>query len=130
MPQINDDKINSINQFRYRNIAFGVVTGDAITSFGVDREPSIRLYLWNDTIEYDNSLWKPSLLRKWIVKNAYQVSHWLSPPGTKSSEFRPFLEKGPVLVLFTPRNLYEVSNDAYAMVSLKRKKKPFSPFMT
>lgn len=100
----------------YRDIAFGVVTGEAIYSFGVERQPSLRLYLWNDTIEYEHNLWKPSLLRKWIDKNAYKVSHWLSPPGTKSSEFRPFLEKGPVLVLFTPRNLYEASNDAYAMV--------------
>lgn len=100
----------------YRDIAFGVVTGDGIKAFGVDREPSIRIYLWNDTIEYDNSLWKSSLLRKWIETNSYQVSHWLSPPGTKSAEFRPFLEKGPILILFTPRNLYESSNDAYAMV--------------
>lgn len=100
----------------YRDVTFAVVTGDAMIAFGIDREPTVRLYIWNDTIEYDNTLWKPSLLQTWIGSNLKQVSYWLSPPGSKSTEFKPFVEKGPVLVLFTPRNLYETSNDGYAMV--------------
>lgn len=103
----------------YRDVAFAVVTGESIKRFGIDREPSLRLYLWNDTLEYEDNVWKPSLLYKWIGANLRQVTHWLSPPGTKSNEFKPFLKKGPVLVLFTPRNLYESSNDAYAMVSMR-----------
>lgn len=100
------------------DMAFVVVTGDAMQSFGVEREPTLRLYLWNNTLEYEDSLWKPSLLHKWLVANVHQVLHWLSPPGSRSKEFDLFLKKGPILILFTPRNLYQSSNDAYAMVSI------------
>lgn len=100
----------------YRDVAFAVSTGRTMEEIDVDREPSIRLFLWNDTIEYDNNVWKPSLLMKWIETNLRQVTQWLSPSGAKSAEFRPFLDRGPVLLLFTPRNLYEETNDAYAML--------------
>lgn len=101
----------------YGDVAFAVVTGNAMKLFGVEHEPSLRLYLWNATIEYEDTLWKPTLLQKWLLTNMRQVTHWLSPPGSRSREFNTFLKKGPVLVLFTPRNLYETSIDAYAMVN-------------
>lgn len=99
------------------DVAFAVVTGEAISNFGVEREPSLRLYLWNRTIEYEDEVWKASLIHTWITQSKQQVTHWLSPPGSRSKEFDTFIQKGPVLVLFTPRNLYEFPSDAYAMVN-------------
>lgn len=100
------------------DIAFAVVTGDSIQMFGVDREPSLHLYVWNRTIEYDNEVWKASLIHNWITQNRQQVAHWISPPGSRSKEFDIFTQNGPVLLLFTPRNFYDFSSDAYAMVSV------------
>lgn len=100
----------------YQEISFAIVTGDSMKAFGVDKSPSLRLYLWNDTLEYQRNIWKPSLLINWMSKNLQQITTWISPPGTKSMEFKPFLARGPVLVLFTPRNLYESTNDAYSML--------------
>lgn len=98
------------------DVAFAVVTGKAVNSFGVEREPSLRLYLWNRTIEYEDDVWKASLIHKWLIQNKQQITHWLSPPGSRSKEFEKFIQKGPVLLLFTPRNLYDFPSDAYAMV--------------
>lgn len=100
----------------YGDLAFAVVTGESMSTFGVEHDPSLRLYLWNETIEYDNTLWKPSLLHNWMMAKTQKVTYWLSPPGTRSKVFEAFVRRGPVLILFTPRNLYEFSNDAYAMV--------------
>lgn len=101
----------------HRDVAFAVVTGESMEGFDVYREPTLRLYLWNDTIEYDHNVWKPSKLMKWMEIHLRKVSHWISTSGAKSTEFKPFLDKGPVLLLFTPRNLHDALNDAYSMVS-------------
>lgn len=98
------------------DVAFAIVTGDAMFNFGVEREPTLRLYLWNQTIEYEDEVWRASLIHRWIIENKQQVTHWLSPPGSRSKEFESFIQRGPVLVLFTPRNLYDFPSDAYAMV--------------
>lgn len=98
------------------DIAFAVVTGEDMNLFGIENEPTLRLYLWNRTIEYDDEVWKVSLIHKWLIENRQQVTHWLAPPGSRSKEFDTFVQKGPVLVLFTPRNLFDFSSDAYAMV--------------
>lgn len=98
------------------DVAFVVVTGETMNQFGIEREPSLRLYLWNRTVEYEDEVWKASLIHKWIIQNKQQVTQWLAPPGSRSKEFDAFVTKGPVLVLFTPRNLYDFPSDAYAMV--------------
>lgn len=100
----------------YQEVAFAIVTGESIRSFGVEKHPSLRLFLWNDTLEYDDNIWKPSLLIDWMTKSMQQISTWLTPPGSKSMEFKPFLKRGPLLILFSPRNLYESTNDAYSML--------------
>lgn len=100
----------------HRDIGFAVVCGEARNLFGIDREPSLRMYLWNDTLEYDSNTWKPSLIVQWIATNLQTVSIWAAPPGVKSTQLKPFINKGPVLILFSPRNLYDESNDAYAML--------------
>lgn len=104
----------------YGDLAFAVVTGQSMAMFGVvnDRDPTLRLYLWNKTIEYEDDVWKASLIHRWIDQKRYQLTHWLSPPGSRSREFDAFVRKGPVLLLFTPRNLYDFSSDAYAMVNI------------
>lgn len=101
-------------KFHIHNTA--VVTGESMNAFGVEQEPSLRFYLWNRTIEYENEVWKSSLIHKWIIQNKQQVTTWLTLPGSRSKEFDAFIQKGPVLILFTPRNLYDFPSDAYAMV--------------
>lgn len=100
------------------DVAFAVVTGESMGMFGIDAEPTLRLYLWNRTIEYEDDVWKASLIHRWINQNRQQITHWLSPPGSRSKEFDAFIQRGPLLVLFTPRNLYDFPSDAYAMVRL------------
>lgn len=102
----------------YGDVAFAVVTGQSMASFGVDSEPTLRLYLWNKTVEYEDEVWKASLIHKWMVQQRHQLTHWLSPPGSRSREFDAFTRKGPVLLLLTPRNLYDFSSDAHAMVNI------------
>ena len=34
----------------YQEIGFGVVTGDTAGAFGVELVPSVRMYLWNETL--------------------------------------------------------------------------------
>lgn len=98
------------------DVAFAVVTGDAMNAFGIEREPALRLYLWNRTIEYEDEVWKASFILKWIQENRHQVTQWIAPPGTRSKEFDAVVQKGPVLMVFTPRNMFDFSSDAYAMV--------------
>jgi hypothetical protein len=100
----------------FQEIGFGVVTGDLGRSFGVEDSPILRLYLWNETIEYyGNTSWTSKDITKWLGENLQQVSLWLSPPGIKSSSLAPYLKQGPVMLLFTPRNLYQEQSDAYIM---------------
>lgn len=34
----------------FQDVAFAIVTGDSVKEFGVDDSPSIRMYLWNETL--------------------------------------------------------------------------------
>uniref|UniRef100_A0A182TWF4 Thioredoxin domain-containing protein n=1 Tax=Anopheles melas TaxID=34690 RepID=A0A182TWF4_9DIPT len=103
----------------FQEVSFGVVTGESAQLFGVEMVPSIRLYLWNETIEYEGNSprWTPQDLNAWIQKQLHVVSLWVSPPGNiKSFTLDPYLRQGPALILFTPRPLYEDSSDAYMML--------------
>uniref|UniRef100_A0A182QRL0 Thioredoxin domain-containing protein n=1 Tax=Anopheles farauti TaxID=69004 RepID=A0A182QRL0_9DIPT len=102
----------------FQEVSFGVVTGQSSQLFGVETVPSIRLYLWNETIEYvGNQSWTPQELITWIHKQLHVVSMWITPPGnTKSNTLAPYLKDGPVLLLFSPRPLYDDSSDAYMML--------------
>uniref|UniRef100_A0A182JDZ8 Uncharacterized protein n=1 Tax=Anopheles atroparvus TaxID=41427 RepID=A0A182JDZ8_ANOAO len=102
----------------FQELSFAVVTGQSAKMFGVETVPSIRLYLWNETIEYvGNSSWKPQEMIAWINKHLHVASMWLAPPGaTKSNTLAPYLQQGPALVLFSPRPLYDDSSDAYMML--------------
>lgn len=101
----------------FQEIGFGVVTGESADTFGVAEHPIMRLYLWNETIEYyGNSSWTSKEITKWLGEHLQQVSLWLSPPGIKSSSLAPYLKQGPVMLLFTPRNLVQEQSDAYIML--------------
>ncbi|XP_058056815.1 thioredoxin domain-containing protein 11-like, partial [Anopheles bellator] len=103
----------------FQEVSFGVVTGESCKLFGVETQPSIRLYLWNETIEYvGKESWTPKELNGWLVKHLQVVSMWIAPPGSKSSTIAPYFRQGPVLFLFNPRPLYAEgdSSDAYMML--------------
>uniref|UniRef100_A0A182PLS0 Thioredoxin domain-containing protein n=1 Tax=Anopheles epiroticus TaxID=199890 RepID=A0A182PLS0_9DIPT len=102
----------------FQEVSFGVVTGQSSNLFGVEMVPSIRLYLWNETIEYEGSgPWTPQDINAWVHKQLHVVSMWVAPPGNiKSTTLAPYLRQGPALILFSPRPLYEESSDAYMML--------------
>ncbi|XP_059616682.1 thioredoxin domain-containing protein 11 [Phlebotomus argentipes] len=99
-----------------REMQFAVVTGESAKAFGVDTVPSIRLYQWNETLEYFNSTWTVPNITSWIVDHNQQVTLWMSPPGTKSKVFAQFIKQGAGLLLFTPRNFYWDWTDGYTMM--------------
>lgn len=101
----------------FNEVGFGIVIGRTVTEFGVNKVPTLRAYMWNETIEYDgNFTWSSKDIVSWIFKNIHQVTVQLSPPGTKSSSIAPYIKQGPVLILFTPRNLYLDIADSYVML--------------
>ncbi|KAL7040409.1 hypothetical protein ACKWTF_000376 [Chironomus riparius] len=101
----------------FSEVGFGIVLGQTGTEFGVDQVPAIRAYLWNETLEYNGNItWMSKDITKWIQENIQQVSLYLSPPGIKSSSLAPYMKQGPILLLFTPRNLYLDFSDSYVML--------------
>jgi hypothetical protein len=60
----------------------------------------------------------PDVLVKWISANTHQVSVWVTPPGVKSLTLAPYIDRGSVLILFTPRNPLQNQNYNYNMVSI------------
>lgn len=100
----------------FSDVKFAVLTGYNTEEFGVESIPSLRIYLWNETLVYDEKSWHHKHVHKWINKRMHQVSYWLSPPGKKASTLANHLKKGPAFLLFTPRNYYGDYNDAYLMV--------------
>uniref|UniRef100_A0A1L8DU29 Putative thioredoxin/protein disulfide isomerase n=1 Tax=Nyssomyia neivai TaxID=330878 RepID=A0A1L8DU29_9DIPT len=99
-----------------REMQFAIVTGDSATAFGVDTLPSIRLYQWNETLEYFNSTWTVSNITSWVVDHNQQVTLWMSPPGVKSKMFSQYVKQGVALLFFTPRNFYWDWTDGYTMI--------------
>uniref|UniRef100_A0A1B6GIQ7 Thioredoxin domain-containing protein n=1 Tax=Cuerna arida TaxID=1464854 RepID=A0A1B6GIQ7_9HEMI len=85
-----------------QEIALAVVTSFKTTmEMGVDRSPCIKLYLWNETLDYSGHF-SADQLTDWVTSRLHQVSLWLSPPGVKSLTLAPYVTQGPALVMFTP----------------------------
>lgn len=61
--------------------------------------------------------WKPDLLVSWISDSIHQVSVWASLPGGKSLSLSNYIQPGPALILFTPRNPLYNQVDYYNAVS-------------
>ncbi|XP_046403393.1 thioredoxin domain-containing protein 11 [Ischnura elegans] len=102
----------------FGNVRFAVVTNPAAMSRfdvpGANRSqlgyPLVKLYLWNETLEYPGTSFNEDSLIDWIDKHLHAVAIWVSPPGVKSHTLSHFVDKGPVLFLFTPRNPFREDN--------------------
>lgn len=93
-----------------REVQFLVLTGnDRGNISAVEENPILHLVLWNETRPYPITYeWQPDLLISWIFENLHQVSLWAVPSGTKSQYLASYVQPGPALILFTPRNpLYD-----------------------
>lgn len=101
-----------------RDVGFAVVTSEvAAARFGEFNLPAVRLYMWNETLEYSPlAEYSVDALTKWISQNVHQVSVWVNPPGVKSLTLSPYVERGSVLILFTPRNSLLLHNHYYDMM--------------
>lgn len=94
-----------------------MVTGESRSKFGVEGYgPVLRMYLWNETLEYENSTWTTSGIESWALQSVHRVALWMSPSGYKSLSMASFFKHGPVLVFFTPRHMLRESTDAVEML--------------
>lgn len=101
----------------FQDIRFSVVTGESRSKFGVDSGgPVLRMYLWNETVEYENRTWTVSGIESWAMQTVHRVALWITPSGFKSLSLSTFFKNGPVLLFFTPRNLLAESTDATEMM--------------
>lgn len=58
----------------FNEVGFGMVIGETALEFGVNQVPTLRAYMWNETIEYDgNNTWNSRDIISWINKNVQQV---------------------------------------------------------
>ncbi|XP_044758505.1 thioredoxin domain-containing protein 11 [Coccinella septempunctata] len=78
--------------------------------------PQIRIYNWNETLIYPESEWEVEPIFNWIMKNVQYATRWISPSGSKSMSLSHYLQPGPALILFTPRNPIVIHNDFYSML--------------
>lgn len=107
----------SLLLFSLQDIRFSIVTGESRSKFGVEPgRPVLRMYLWNETIEYDNNTWTSSAIENWSMQTVHRVTLWMSPSGYKSMSLASFFKNGPVLLFFTPRNMLKESTDAVEML--------------
>lgn len=106
-------------KFRERDpfdeIGFSIVTGESANNFGVTHMPTVRAYIWNETLEYTGNFTSKEIVR-WVSEKMHQVSVYLSPPGEKSMSMSAYFNHGPVLLYFTPRNYYSEISDSYVML--------------
>lgn len=102
----------------FQDIRFSIVTGESRNKFGVDRVngPVIRMYLWNETVEYENGTWTPTAIENWALQTVHRVALWMTPSGYKSISLSSFFSNGPVLLFVTPRNMLKESTDAMEMM--------------
>jgi hypothetical protein len=54
---------------------------------------------------------------KWIFGSIHQVAVWVTLPGTKSMSLAPYIEEGPALLMFTPRNPFFDNTPYFELVS-------------
>ncbi|XP_059482352.1 thioredoxin domain-containing protein 11 [Neocloeon triangulifer] len=92
----------------FQEVAFGVVTNPkTCVELGFEKEdltlPCAKLYLWNETLDYEGD-WLSENLVKWVSSNIHQAAVWVTLPGSKSMTLAPYVEEGPALLMFTPRN--------------------------
>ncbi|XP_063995594.1 thioredoxin domain-containing protein 11 [Diachasmimorpha longicaudata] len=101
-----------------RDIKFALVTSPQIAEgFSISSFPSASLHLWNESLIYpSDKIWSSENLQRWLEQSIHRVSLWLQPPGIKSLTLAPYLNTGPVLFLFTPRNPLHPVNYNYRLL--------------
>ncbi|XP_015111249.1 thioredoxin domain-containing protein 11 [Diachasma alloeum] len=101
-----------------REIKFAVVTSPgASAGFSISSFPSASLHLWNESLIYPSDrIWSCESLLQWLERSIHRVSQWLQPPGVKSVTLAPYLNAGPVLFLFIPRNPLHPTNYNYKLL--------------
>lgn len=79
-------------------------------------KPEMALYSWNETLFYpSDSRWKVDDMEKWIFNSLEQIVAWVSPVGSKSTVLFSYIQGGPTMVLFTPKNPLVQAVDYYQM---------------
>ncbi|XP_063700192.1 uncharacterized protein LOC134830586 isoform X2 [Culicoides brevitarsis] len=86
----------------YREVSFAVCTGESSKAFGTKGLPTIRIHLWNETLEYTEPIWIAKDIVKYIKSSSHQFQKWLSPHG-KSNSIATHFSKSSLLLVFTPR---------------------------
>lgn len=82
----------------------------------LEYKPEMALHSWNETLFYpEDQKWKLDDMEKWIFNNIEQVATWVSPVGSKSTVLLSYIQSGPTMVLFTPRNPLVETVDYYQM---------------
>lgn len=78
--------------------------------------PELHIQMWNETLIYPYSEWEIESILNWILKNVHHLTTWISPSGSKSISLSSYLQPGPALILFTPRNPLATHSDYYSML--------------
>ena len=73
------------------------------------------MFLRQSLQKYDGE-WSPDSIAQWIVMNSHHLTGWVTPTGMKSVTLATFMQPGPTLILFTPKNPLVRENDYYDMV--------------
>ncbi|XP_014261865.1 thioredoxin domain-containing protein 11-like isoform X2 [Cimex lectularius] len=82
-----------------RHIAVAVFTNTKENdALDVDESPSLVLYLWNKRVKYKGPINALSV-HKWVLQHTENDMSELN-----SNTILPHIKKGPVMVMFTPRN--------------------------
>ncbi|KAF5283521.1 hypothetical protein FQA39_LY17336 [Lamprigera yunnana] len=96
-----------------QEIIFALITDSQYCNGNV---PSLGLHMWNETLLYVDDKWKSNELLNWILTHLHQINMWITPMGSKSMSMSSYIQPGPALILFTPRNPLHFSNDYYNML--------------
>lgn len=111
--------IRTLEEDSNRELAFAVVTSalSSETEYNIYKFPSANLFMWSRSLRYpEDSKWTSENILNWISSSIHQPVLWLQPPGVKALTLAPYLKKGPVLFLFTPRNPLHPENYNFNLI--------------
>lgn len=92
--------------------------GFAISTAPPNEIPTLKLYLWNETLIYPaDNVFRTRSMTHWLSNHMHQVTMWLAPSGSKSQHLSSFMQ-GPTMILFTPQNPLMNQMDYY--IALKQ----------
>lgn len=100
------------------SIGWGVVTNSKTAkSLSFNQSRSIHYVLWNTTLLYTAAATANSeAISNWILRRYDKTCKWLDFPIAKTLDLNNILNKGPILMLFTPDNPYYETNYPYSVL--------------